>query len=271
MQHFLNSLFILLIEPSHAQQKIISQQFEDLGISQFEVCSEGREALDVIDSEQPDLVISSMYLPDMTGRDVVLEMRDSPISQDTPFMLISTVTSFEELNPIKQAGASAVLPKPFHSQDLKRAISMIMDWDNPEQIDTDSFDLEGFRILIVDDSSMARRLILRTLNNLGFENVDETENGRTAIPLIQANEYQLIVTDYNMPEMDGYDLIRYIRQKSKQPDVAIMMVTTEGDERKLSAVQHEGVSAIFDKPFEVDTIKPMIESILAEQESNVDV
>lgn len=264
MQHFLNSLFILLIEPSHAQQKIISQQFEDLGVSQFDVCTEGREALDFIDSEQPDLVISSMYLPDMTGKDVVLEMRESPISRDTPFMLISTMTSFEELNPIKQAGASAVLPKPFRSQDLKRAISMIMDWDNPEQLDTNSIDLEAFRILIVDDSSMARRLISRTFNNLGFENIDQAENGRNAIPLIQSNTYQLVVTDYNMPEMDGYDLVRYIRQKSSQPDVAVMMVTTEGDEGKLSAVQHEGVAAIIDKPFAVETIKPMIESIISD-------
>ena len=246
-----------------AQQKIITQQFEDLGISQFEVCSEGREALDVIDSEQPDLVISSMYLPDMTGREVVLEMRENPISRDTPFMLISTMTSFDELNPIKQAGASAVLPKPFSSQDLKRAISMIMDWDNPQQLETANVDLDEFKILIVDDSSMARRLILRTFNNLGFENIDEAENGRNAIPLINQNRYQLIVTDYNMPEMDGYDLVRYIRQKSEQPDVPIMMVTTEGDKGKLSAVQHEGVAAIVDKPFAVDTIKPMIESIVS--------
>lgn len=263
MQHFLNSLFILLIEPSLAQRKIISQQFEDLGISQFEACSEGRDALDIIESEQPDLVISAMYLPDMTGKEVVLEMRESPISQDTPFMLISSMTSFEELNPIKQAGASAVLPKPFSSQDLKRAISMIMDWDNPEQLDFVNVDLEEFKILIVDDSAMARRLISRTLNNLGFENIDEAENGRNAIPFIQQNHYQLVVTDYNMPEMDGYDLVRYIRQKSDQPDVPVMMVTTEGDEGKLSAVQHEGVAAILDKPFAVETIKPMIESIVS--------
>jgi CheY-like chemotaxis protein len=157
MSHYLNSLYVLLVEPSRSQRRIVLQQFEDLGINQYDTVDTGEEALVRIDTEQPDLVISALFLDDMTGRDLVLEMRDNPVSRDTPFMLISSETSFRELDPVKQAGASAVLPKPFRVEDLKRAINMIMDWDNPEAVELD----RDLRILLVDDSKLARRLITR--------------------------------------------------------------------------------------------------------------
>jgi two-component system chemotaxis response regulator CheY len=257
MDHYLNSLFVLLVEPSRSQRRILLQQFEDLGISQFETYDRGEEALVRIDTEQPDLVISALFLPDMTGRELVLEMRDNPLSLDIPFILISSETSIRELDPVKQAGASAVLPKPFAAADLKRAINMIMDWENPQPVELDS----ALRILLVDDSKLARRMISRTLRRMGLENIVEAEDGRAALPLIQRQDFDLIITDYNMPRMDGRELLWFIRNKSRQPKVPVMMVTTEGDESKLSAVQHQGVSAIIDKPFDAAVVKSLIESM----------
>jgi two-component system, chemotaxis family, chemotaxis protein CheY len=263
MQLFLNSLFILLVEPSSAQKKIITQQFDELGVEQYLTADTGAQALDIIESEQPDIVISSMFLEDMTGSDLVLELRENPLTVDTPFILISTVTSFAELNPIKQAGASAVLPKPFSTQDLKRAIVATQEWDTPGQIQLEDRNPENLQILMVDDSHLSRRMIIRTLKKMGFQKITEAENGRQAIPLIEHNHYDLILTDYNMPEMDGHELLLYIRTKSRQPQVPVLMVTTEGDESTLSAIQHDGVSAIVDKPFEVKSIKKLIESALS--------
>ena len=257
MTHYLNSLYVLLVEPSSSQRRIVLQQFEDLGIQQFDTVDTGEEALLKIDTEQPDLVISALFLEDMTGRELVLEMRDNPVSVDIPFMLISSETSFRELDPVKQAGASAVLPKPFQARDLQRAINMIMDWETPDKIELD----RSLRILLVDDSRLARRLITRTLNRMGLEDITEAEDGRAALPLIQHNEYDLIISDYNMPHMDGQELLWFIRNKSRQPRVPVMMVTTEGDQSKLAAVQSQGVSAIIDKPFDAAAVKRLIESM----------
>ncbi len=89
MEYYFNSLFVLLVEPSISQRKIILQQFEEPGIEQYQSVDTGQQALDIIDSEHPDLVISAMFLEDMTGRDLVLEMRENPVCRDIPFMLIS--------------------------------------------------------------------------------------------------------------------------------------------------------------------------------------
>ena len=263
MQHFLNSLFVLLIEPSSSQKKIVVQQLDELGISQYETVDTGQEALDIIDNEQPDLVISSMFLEDMTGKELVLEMRENPVTADTPFMLISSETSFAELDPIKQAGASAILPKPFKAADLKRAITMIMDWENPAALNIDKIKNGNINVLVVDDSKTARHLITRTLDKLRLQNISEAENGREAIPLLQQKKFDLVISDYNMPQMDGHELLLYIRHKSNQKNVPVMMVTTEGDKSKLAAIQHEGVSAIMDKPFDVSEVSNLLESVLA--------
>lgn len=263
MEHQMASIYVVLVEPSTAQSKIVLQQFEDLGISQFRHFRTGAEALDSIFEDIPDLVICSLHLKDMTGSDLVLEMREFETTENTPFILISTATSFKELDPIKQAGASAVLNKPFVASDLKRAVTSTMDWENPEQITLEELDTESLEVLVVDDSALARKMIRRTLNKMGIEKITEADDGSEAIPLIQANRYDLIVTDFNMPEVDGHELLRFIRTESNQSSVPVLMVTTEGDAGKLAAIQQDGVSAIMDKPFEPSEVKQLIEASLS--------
>jgi len=263
MEHQLASLYVVLVEPSRSQSKIIIQQFEDLGIRQYRHLHTATEAIDLIFEDVPDLVISSLHLEDMTGRDLVLKMRENPVTEETPFILISTTTSFRELDPIKQAGASAVLPKPFNEKDLKRAVLNTMDWDHPDQIELEDLNPENLEILVVDDSKLARKMIARTLNKMGIEKITEAADGAEAIPLVQSAHYDLIVTDFNMPEVDGHELLKFIRNESNQSSVPVLMVTTEGDAGKLAAVQQDGVSAIVDKPFEVKTVKQLIEASLA--------
>ncbi len=263
MEHILSSLFVVLVEPSHAQAKIIQGQFSDLGISQYERFDQGQTALEAIFRDVPDLVISAMYLPDMSGKDLVLKMREHEATVNTPFMLISTETAFEALDPIKQAGASAVLPKPFQARDLQRAVNTTMDWEETTLLKLDDYDPENLEVLVVDDSAMARKMICRTLGKMGIENMDQAVDGKQGIDMIAAKTYDLIITDYNMPEVDGHEFLRYIRNQSSQSSVPVLMVTTEGNQSVLSAIQQDGVSAIFDKPFETEQVKKMIETVLS--------
>lgn len=262
MEHQLAALFVVLIEPSRAQSKIVIQQFETLGIRQFTHFDTGSAALTSIFEDVPDLVISSLHLEDMSGSDLVMKMRENPATENTPFILISTATSFRELDPIKQAGASAVLPKPFGVKELQRAVMNTMEWEHPDQLELEDLDPENMQILVVDDSRLARKMIIRTLNKMGIEKITEAEDGADAKPLIQENHFDLIVTDFNMPEVDGHELLRFIRHESNQSSVPVLMVTTEGDEGKLAAVQQDGVSAIVDKPFQVSEVKRLIETAM---------
>jgi len=262
MQGRIEDLFILLVEPSSAQSKIIIKQFEELWISNYELVTTGADVLKKTRKTKPDLIISAMYLPDMTGAELVHSLRLIKGNQELVFMLISTETSFYRLEPVRQAGATAILPKPFNSSQLKKALVTTLDYLEPDKLEIGSFEPENLKVLVVDDSRFARKQIVNTLKKMGVEKFFVAEDGKDAIPIIDNEYFDLVVTDYNMPEVDGNALIEYIRTKSKQPGVPILMVTSEGDMSKLATVEQSGVSAVCDKPFLPSVVKNMIESIM---------
>ncbi len=255
-------LFVMLVEPSSTQARIICERLEEAGTVNPSWKKDGKSALAAMPEEQPDLIISAMYLPDMTGIDLVRAMRDTPELTEMPFMLISSETDEHYLEPIRQAGAIALLPKPFATGDLKRALYATLDYITPNTELLEDLNPAAIKTLVVDDSLMARNHISRVLNNIGIESITQVENGKEAIEALQADYFDLLVTDYNMPEMDGQELVRYVRDNSTQGSIPIIMVTSETDESRLSAVRQAGVSAICDKPFETRSVLSLLQQIL---------
>lgn len=261
----LSQLRVFLVEPSKVQSQFVAQSLAELGVIQLISFTDGGSALAAMARDVPDLVISSLYLPDMTGTDLVMRMRDDDELAEVAFILISSETRHHCLEPIRQAGACAILPKPFKHDQLRTALLTTLDYINPDalKLHADQLELESLRILLVDDSRTARIFIRHVLENLGIVNITEAENGRQAVEFINGNYYDLIITDYNMPEMDGKQLVEYVRAESWQSSVPVMMVSSEKDSNRLAAVQQAGVSAICDKPFEPKVVKGLIERILA--------
>jgi len=260
----INDLVITVVEPSTMQQHIIDKHLKLLNINNVNYCDKGQTTLAHLENDKPDLVISSMYLPDMTGIELVTSIRANPIVEDVAFMLISSETAFEMLEPIRQAGVVAILPKPFSTSDFSRAIFTTLEFINPDTIMLDGIDIDNLETLVVDDSPLARKHITKVLNNIGIEKISYAENGKIAINIINQHFFDLVVTDYNMPEMDGEILTKQIRENSNQKSIPILMVTSEGDESRLAAVQQAGVSGICDKPFETETVKMLIKQMLAD-------
>ncbi|MEW8658515.1 MAG: response regulator [Candidatus Thiodiazotropha endolucinida] len=258
----IKDLSVILVEPSQTQRKLIAKQLAALGINHIELFSNGSDTLQALPTSKPDVVISSLYLPDMTGTDLVFEMRDDEELMQTAFMLISSETSLSYLDPIRQAGAVAILPKPFTHDDLYLAMQATLDYVETPDLELHDIDTENIRILLVDDSSMSRKHIRRILEAMEIENITEAGNGAEAASLIDQHYYDLVISDYNMPEMNGQELVDHIREQSGQPGLPILMVTSESNENRLAAVQKSGVSAICDKPFTTESIQSLLQQIL---------
>ncbi len=255
-------LSVLLVEPSAVQARIIRDQLAGMDVTNVEVVDSGEAALARLRSKPPALTISAFYLPDMTGVELIEAMRADATLADHPFVLISSETRPQVLNPVRQSGACALLPKPFTPEQLAAALRSATDIIEPhEMLDVD-MDLERLRVLLVDDSANARHFIRHVLSNLGIENFIEASSGMQAVQILADTTVDLVITDYNMPEMDGRALVEYIRQQSWQSSVPILMVTSESNMSRLAAVEQAGVSAICDKPFETQTIKRLIEQAL---------
>ena len=259
----ISELTVAVVEPSTMQGKIIEAELNALGIDKILYQRSGQAALETMLRIEPDLVISAMYLPDMTGAELVISMREDESLQAVPFMLISSETSFAMLDPVRQAGVIAILPKPFATGDLRKALYSTVEFITPDEDALADIVLDELKTLVVDDSSLARKHISRVLNNLGISDITTAINGREAVDMIETTFFDLVVTDYNMPEMDGETLTRFIREQSSQRSIPILMVTSEGDQSRLSAVQQAGVSGICDKPFDIISVRQMIRRLLA--------
>jgi len=258
----INDLYVLLVEPSLTQRKYISNYLTEFGISSIDFAENAKEALDLMEKVIPDLVISTMHLPDITGADLLIRMRERDKFSAIPFMLISSEVSYRYLEPIRQAGVIAILPKPFKPDQLCAALHSTINYISPERLEAGEIDPEDIVVLLVDDSKLARKHISRVLASMGIGNIMEAQNGVEGIELLNKHVFDLIVTDYNMPEMDGKEFSQYVREQSDQNDIPIIMVTSESDSNRLAMIESVGVSAICDKPFEAESVRNLLFNIL---------
>jgi two-component system chemotaxis response regulator CheY len=114
------------------------------------------------------------------------------------------------------------------------------------------------RFLIVDDSSTMRRIIINTLNKLGYKQCHEAANGREGIERLATTQVDMIITDWNMPEMSGVDFIRAVRANANTCELPVLMVTTNAGEDDIVEALKAGANNYVVKPFTPDTIREKI-------------
>lgn len=126
----------------------------------------------------------------------------------------------------------------------------------------------AFNVLIVDDSSPMRSVIKKTLKMSGFKvgEIYEAGNGVEALKVLKENWLDLVLTDYNMPEMDGLELIEEMKNDELLAAIPIVVITTEGSREKLQMFLEKGASDCIQKPFTPEVIRTKLNKILGEPE-----
>ena len=117
------------------------------------------------------------------------------------------------------------------------------------------------KILIVDDFSTMRRIIKNLLRDLGFNNTKEADDGATALPMLKNGDFDFLVTDWNMPQMHGLDLLKAVRANSELASLPVMMVTAESKRDQIVEAAQAGVNGYIVKPFTALILKEKIEKI----------
>lgn len=116
-------------------------------------------------------------------------------------------------------------------------------------------------ILVVDDSSTMRRIMKMTLKKCGFVNTEEAENGALGLQKAQTKQFDCIISDWNMPEMTGVEMVRELRKLPNYAKIPIMMVTTEGGKDAVVEALTAGVSSFIVKPFTADVLRKKMDSL----------
>lgn len=117
------------------------------------------------------------------------------------------------------------------------------------------------KILIVDDFSTMRRIIKNLLRDLGFDNTAEADDGQTALPILQSGKIDFLVTDWNMPVMNGIELLRAVRADAALASMPVLMVTAEQKRDQIVEAAEAGVNGYIVKPFTSDVLREKIDKI----------
>ncbi|NQU43489.1 chemotaxis protein CheY [bacterium] len=117
------------------------------------------------------------------------------------------------------------------------------------------------KILVVDDFVTMRRIIRNILRQLGYEDVDEAENGEAAFSKIKVGQYDFLITDWNMPTMSGLDLVKAVRANEDTKQLPILMVTAEALKQNIIDAVKAGVNNYVVKPFTPEVLKEKIDKI----------
>ncbi|GAB0153037.1 MULTISPECIES: chemotaxis response regulator CheY [Marinobacterium] len=120
---------------------------------------------------------------------------------------------------------------------------------------------KDIKILVVDDFSTMRRIIKNLLRDLGFTNVDEADDGKTALPILKQGGIDFLITDWNMPEMTGIDLLKAVRADPALASIPVLMVTAEAKREQIIAAAQAGVNGYVVKPFTAAVLKEKIDKI----------
>ena len=122
----------------------------------------------------------------------------------------------------------------------------------------------SMKVLVVDDYKTMIRIIRNLLKQLGFANVDEASDGSSALSLMRQNEYGLVISDWNMEPMTGYELLREVRADDRLSHTPFIMVTAESKTDNVVAAKKAGVNNYIVKPFNAATLKAKIDAVFGE-------
>jgi len=130
---------------------------------------------------------------------------------------------------------------------------------------------KNLKFLVVDDFSTMRRIVRNLLKELGFVNVDEAEDGAAALHKLQNGNFDFIVSDWNMPNMDGLTMLQNVRANEALRKIPVLMVTAEAKKENIVAAAQAGASGYIVKPFTAATLEEKLKKIFQNMESKASV
>lgn len=120
----------------------------------------------------------------------------------------------------------------------------------------------NLKVLIIDDFATMRKIERNILGQLGIRDVDEADDGTTALPKIQQNQYDVILLDWNMPQMSGLEVLKAVRADPNTKNIPVIMVTAEALKDNIVAAAQAGVSDYVVKPFTAAVLEEKLQKVL---------
>ncbi|MFO0611840.1 MAG: response regulator [Polyangiaceae bacterium] len=218
--------------------------------------NDGREALSLLErGARVDLVITDVEMPHMNGYELCRAIKSGAETSRIPVLISSTLGEAGDLERGFDAGADDYLVKPVLAEELSTHVRQLLAGSLPASRE---------RILVVDDSPAQRHYVADCLSRQGFE-VLTAPDGKVALERARVDRPALVVSDYEMPVMSGFELVHALRRDPELRNVPVIMLTARDSKRDMAQLRAAGASAYLVKPFAQDKCVAIVERTLAER------
>ena len=275
----LRTLDLVIVDDNETNRLIIEKQLASWGLhcSSYSGAAAALAALRerYAAGHACDLVITDMMMPDMTGADLINALRSTTELQGIPVIVMTSMGHAREIDGLKKMPRVRVLVKPVKQSQLLDTILMILETQEPAAPAPEphratpeplSTGIKSARILLVEDNPVNQKVAVRQLAKLGYVHTDAVANGLEALTAMRNLPYDLILMDCQMPDMDGYDASRKIRELEETatqsgaaaqhiPIIAMTANALEGDREKCLAA---GMDDYLAKPVRIEQLSQLL-------------
>jgi CheY-like chemotaxis protein len=252
---------VLVAENVEPIRQLIVWELESMGFDPKNIyeADNGIEAVNCLLKNKLDLIISEFSLPKMDGLTFLQKVRSLKNSTLTPFLMMTGESDTNKENQAFESGADQFIQKPFEKKIFHETISKLLIPQNQ---------FERKKVLIVEDSPTIRNVISKNLIQTGFNegNILVSSNGEEGIKALKTETVSLVILDWHMPVMNGFEFTQIVRNKFSKKELPILMVSNENDKGKVIQIFQKGINAYIIKPFTAIDIETKIKSIFSDSQ-----
>lgn len=237
---------IAVIEDDNILREILSDKLVGAGYV-VKGAEDGNEAMTLIDSFKPDLILLDVLLPKKSGTDVLASIRKNEATKNTSVIAISNTAEGDEIEKIKILGVSDFLVKAvFDSNDVVDRVRKVIgsgeeaSAPNVQSANSSSSD-KTKKVLIIEDDKFLRELAAQKLEKEGFSVAGAT-NGQEGIELLEKESPNVIILDLILPGMDGFEVLKKVRTESNFKTIPIIILSNLGQEEDIAKAKSLGAT-----------------------------
>jgi len=245
---------VLLADDSPMIHRYTLPILEDDGYDTLSA-ADGTEALELARAHRPDLIITDVEMPGLDGYELCKALKSASETAHVPVLICSSLGEAADLERGFDAGADDYIVKPVVPEELSTRVRALFAGTMPASRET---------ILVVDDSPAQRHFVADCLARQGFE-IITADNGKVALDKAVAHKPHLVISDYEMPVMTGFELVHALRRDPDLRNVPVIMLTARDSKRDMAQMRAAGASAYLVKPFAQDKCIATVERTLAER------
>lgn len=241
---------IMIITDPYVGKGLLKNTLNQIGYTSVVEAESGVDALGKIARADFKLIISDWNMNEDDGVKFIQLVKDSDITSRIPIILVTNeATKGEVQEALKAAkvGTNNYIIRPFTAEALKEKIEKV---------------ISGYKIMVIDDSSTTRKMITNILGQIGHNNALEAENGIDALAKLAQNKVDLILCDWNMPNMNGLQFVKSLRRMKTHGNIPVLMMTTNAAKEEIIEALQAGATDYVAKPFTPQIIQQKIGKLL---------